>query len=72
MRTGMCWRKADRGYTRQYYCIAGPITQEMHIIFQMTRQTIRDLFFAPTPWIFRNNFYSGSETRMAFNYEAKP
>jgi hypothetical protein len=34
MRTGMCWRKADVGYTRQYYIEAGPITLSDHLILQ--------------------------------------
>lgn len=44
MRTGMCWRKADRGYTRQYYCIAGPITQETYLLPEMVKDEIYDLF----------------------------
>jgi len=67
----MCWRKADHGYTRQYYRVAGPITQEMYIIFQTVKDSIRDLFL-PTPWIFRNNFFGGSEIRVPFVYEEKP
>jgi hypothetical protein len=45
MRTGMCWRKADRGYTRQYYCIAVPITQETHIMLEYVKELIRGSLF---------------------------